>query len=154
VGPSASVYRTSRSEKLAAIGSVSLSGTSLVYTAKAGSVTTLVIPNAVYSPSIQSEIQATLNAGQDSYYTVPFNGTQARVYGSMGSSQDIIAYSVDGGAETDVDLYASTPSDNVLVYVTPTLPSGAHVLKVRVTGLKNSHATDFTGQSNQVEIVN
>ena len=154
MGPSASVYRTSNSEKLAAIGSASLTGTSLVYTAKAGSVTTLVIPNAVYSPSIQSTTQAVLNAGQDSYYTVPFSGTQARVYGSMGPNQNIIAYSVDGGAETDVDLYAPTPSDNVPVYVTPTLTSGAHILKVRVTGLKNSRATNLTGQSNQVQIVN
>ena len=154
VGTSASVYRTSSTEKLASIGSVSLTGTSLVYTAKAGSVTTVVIPNAVYLPSVQPEIPATLNAAQDSFYTVPFTGTQARVYGSMGPSQNIIAYSVDGGAETDVDLYAATSSSNVLVYATPTLSSGAHALKVRVTGLKNSHATVFTGQSNQIEIVN
>jgi hypothetical protein len=154
LGPSASVYRTSSSEKLATVGSVSVTGTSLVYTAKAGSVTTLVIPNAVYSPSIQSQTQATLNAGQGSSYTVSFTGTQARVYGSMGPSQAILAYSVDGGAETDVDLYASTSSDNVIVYATPTLMSGAHVLKVQVTGLMNAHATSFTGQSNQVEIVN
>jgi hypothetical protein len=154
VGTSAAVYRTSSTEKLASIGSVTLTGTSLVYTAKAGSVTTLVIPNAVYLPSVQPEIPATLNAAQGSFYTVPFTGTQARVYGSMGPSQNIIAYSVDGGAETDVDLYAATSSSNVLVYATPTLSSGAHALKVRVTGLKNSHATAFTGQSNQIEIVN
>jgi hypothetical protein len=154
VGPSASVYRTSSSEKLASIGSVSVTGTSLVYTAKAGSVTTLVIPSTVYSPSIESNTQYTLNAAQNSSYTASFTGTQARIYGSMGASQGILAYSVDGGAETDVDLYAPTSSNNVLVYVTPTLPSGAHVLKVRVTGFKNSQATTFTGQSNQVEIVN
>ena len=154
VGTSATVYRTSSTENLASIGSVSLTGTSLVYTAKAGSVTTLVIPSAIYSPSVQPEIPATLNAAQGSSYTVPFNGTQARIYGSMGPSQSIIAYSVDGGAETDVDLYAATSSSDVLVYATPTLSSGAHVLKVRVTGLKNSQATVFTGQPNQVEIVN
>lgn len=154
VGSSATAYRTSSTENLAALGSVPLTGASLVYTVKADSVTTFVIPNAVYSPSIQSQSQATLNAGQNSSYTVSFTGTQALVYGSMGPSEGVIAYSIDGGAVTDVDLYASTASNSVLVYATPTLSSGAHVLKVRVTGLMNSHGTTFIGQSNTVEIVN
>lgn len=180
LGGSAHGFRTSASQNLADIGTVAVSGGGFTASLPAGSVTTWVIANANYAPAASSVndssfTYSTSNCGTswcngsqtgaygaqnswssqlNSTYSLTFSGTQARVYGALAPNQGIAAFSVDGGAETDVDLYAATRSDNVLTYVTPTLAAGTHTIKVRVTGLKNYNATSVIVQADRIDVVN
>lgn len=80
------------------------------------------------------------NTANDSV-TITFTGTQIKFYGVVGPPHGIGAFSIDGGAETNVDFYAATNAGNTLLYTSPVLASGQHTLKVRVTGNQNSSAT-------------
>ncbi|MFZ6765556.1 glycoside hydrolase [Undibacterium sp. Di26W] len=180
LGASAQGYRTSSTQNVANIGSVAVSGGSMVASLPPNSVTTWVVTGANYTPPATSTNDSSFTystsncgatwcsgnqtgaySGQNhwsslvgSTYSLTFTGTQARVYGSRASNQGIAAFSVDNGAETDVDLYAATRTDNTLTYATPTLPPGTHTIKVRVTGLKNSHATSVIVQADRIDVVN
>ncbi|MFD0693620.1 glycoside hydrolase [Paenibacillus sp. GCM10027628] len=166
-------YRTSASEKLAQLPPISVVNQSFTGIAKANSVTTYVVGGANYNPAVSATINDNMtgpglnqvnytgtwsyfntqagaymndnhwsgNAGDT--YTVAFNGSQALIYAAKDSNEGIAAVSIDNGPETEVDLYAASRSDNQFVYSTPTLPSSAHTLKVRVTGRKNP-ASSFT----------
>jgi O-glycosyl hydrolase len=72
----------------------------------------------------------------DESVTVAFTGTKIEFYGMTSSDSGIGAISIDGGPEVQVDLFSSTRQGNVLLYTSPTLASGAHTLKIRVTGTK------------------
>lgn len=85
-------------------------------------------------------------------YSVKFNGTQAFIYSAVASGHGIFAVSIDGGAETNVDLYSATRSDQKLVYTSPVLPLGEHTIKVRVTGTKNSSATGTAVVADRIDI--
>ena len=84
-----------------------------------------------------------LSANLNDYALFRFNGTQIKAYGTKGPSMGIVAYSVDGGAETLVDLYASARQDQQLLFTSPVLASGAHTLKIRVTHTKNALANYY-----------
>ncbi|NQX68309.1 glycoside hydrolase family 9 protein [Paenibacillus alba] len=71
----------------------------------------------------------------------PFIGTLVNVYGAKDPSGGIAAISIDGGTELNVDTYASTRQDNVLLYTSPQLSKGIHTAKVRVTGQKQASST-------------
>ncbi len=75
------------------------------------------------------------------YVTISFTGTQIEFYGVVGPAHGIAAVSIDGGPETMLDFYAPTNAGNTLLYVSPILGAGQHILKVRVTGNENSNAT-------------
>src|SRR5262249_49923458 len=49
--------------------------------------------------------------------------------------------SIDGGPETNVDLYAPTDQGDVLAYTSPAVAAGSHTLKVRVTGAQNPNSS-------------
>jgi O-glycosyl hydrolase len=66
-------------------------------------------------------------------YEVRFGGTQARVFGSFGPDKGIVAFSVDGGAETDVDLYSTKRMEDAQIFATQLLPEGDHALRARAT---------------------
>ena len=75
------------------------------------------------------------------YVTISFTGTQIEFYGVVGQAHGIGAISIDGGPETMIDFYAPTNAGATLLYVSPILGPGQHILKVRVTGNENSNAT-------------
>jgi len=77
------------------------------------------------------------------YYTFQFVGAQVTVYGSWAPNNGILAYSVDGGAETMLDLYANTRTDDQILFLTPLMTSGTHTLKVRVTGTKDGSSSGY-----------
>ena len=87
----------------------------------------------------QNHLSSTLN----DYALFRINGTQIKAYGTKGPSMGIVAYSVDGGPETLVDLYASARQDQQLLFTSPVLASGAHTLKIRVTRTKNALANSY-----------
>jgi len=72
------------------------------------------------------------------YTTVLFSGTQFNFYGVQDTINGIGAVSIDGGAETDIDFYASARKGNVLLWTSPVLTEGMHTFKLRVTGMANT----------------
>lgn len=179
LGGTAQGYQTSSSQKLSNIGTEAISSSSFKATLPANSATTWVVANAVYTPTATSynDTAFTYSSSEcgntwcygtqsgaydgdnhwssqaNSDYTYAFTGTQARVYGQRKNNQGIAAFSIDGGAETDVDTYAATSTQDGLVYSTPTLSSANHTLKVRVTGLKNSKSSGIDVQADRIDIV-
>lgn len=87
-----------------------------------------------------------------SYYQVRFNGTRISLYGAKAPNHGIAAVSVDGGTETLVDFFAPSRADQSLVYANNNLADGPHILKVRVTGTKNSQAASAYIPADLVDI--
>ena len=85
--------------------------------------------------------------------TVAFTGTQIKFYGVKDPGHGIGAVSIDGGAETNIDFYASTRAGNVLLWTSPALTSGSHTFKLRVTGTKNVSSSNTWTVPDRVDIV-
>lgn len=83
---------------------------------------------------------------------VRFEGTSIQWYGSKASNHGIMAVSVDGGEETLIDCYAAEREDDVLLFDSGSLKAGLHTLTVRVTGDKNSAASDCYINADRVVI--
>jgi hypothetical protein len=87
-----------------------------------------------------------------------FNGTKVEWYTETASHLGIAAVSIDGGAETNVDLYSATTIQQVKVWESTTLTQDVHLVKVRVTGTKNGSSTgnyighDYFKVSNPEEV--
>jgi hypothetical protein len=65
-----------------------------------------------------------------------------KLYGTKGSTNGIGAVSIDGGAETNLDFYNATILGDQLMWTSPQLSDSSHTLKLRVTGSKNTSASD------------
>lgn len=89
----------------------------------------------------------------NAYFQVRFYGTQIKWYGCKAPNTGIGAVSIDGGPETNIDQYATSRSDNLVLYTSPALTLGQHTLKVRVTGTKNSSASDYWVTADRVDII-
>jgi hypothetical protein len=93
------------------------------------------------------------SAAANSYYQVRFKGSQVKIYGAKASNEGIAAISIDGGAETLVDCYSATRQDQVLLYTSPVLSNGSHIVKVRVTGTKNPASSGYIIPADRVDII-
>jgi hypothetical protein len=82
-----------------------------------------------------------LTAAANDSATIRFSGAQIRLYAAERNSRGIAAVSIDGGAETNVDMYAAADAGDVLVYTSPALAAGTHTLRVRNTGTHNPNST-------------
>jgi chitosanase len=80
------------------------------------------------------------------YVTVPVSiatgGGTVTIKGTKADNYGFGAFSVDGGTETKVDLYAVTRVEGTSIWTTGTLAAGQHTVKVRVDGTKRTAATD------------
>jgi mannan endo-1,4-beta-mannosidase len=85
-------------------------------------------------------------------FTVRFEGTQARLYGSVASHHGIASVSIDSGTAVDVDFYASTRQDQRLLWTSPVLSAGTHTLTVRVSGRKNASSSGYTINADRVDL--
>lgn len=74
---------------------------------------------------------------RDAFYTYTFIGTKAYVFASKAPHHGIAAISINNGDEVLVDYYSPFRIDETIVYETPELPMGIHIIKVRVTGTRN-----------------
>ncbi len=172
-------HRTSESEKLAALDPISIRGKQLHAIEPAGSVTTYVIDAARYrgpeSPKpiwindtefeYAGDWDYTDNAPgafvtdnhwspePDAAYTIRFPGTQLRLYCATAPNLGIAAISVDNGPETLVDLYAEKRVDQSLIFTTPILPLGNHLVTVRVTGDKNEASSHTHIAADRADVV-
>jgi mannan endo-1,4-beta-mannosidase len=105
--------------------------------------------SAIFYNSSQSWLTVT-----NSSATIAFNGKQIKYYAVKSTDVGIVAVSIDGGAETMVDLYGSPKTGNVLVWTSPTLTSGNHTFKIRDTGTKNGSSSGATITLDRVDIIN
>jgi hypothetical protein len=182
VGSSAAVYQTSTTEHFASLRNVSIGNGSFSFTVSSNSVTTYVIKSTTYMPTVTSVNDNTTGRGlnqftysgswgysanqpgaygneshwsstTNNYYTFQFSGQQARVYASMAPNGGIAAFSVDNGPETYFDTYAAARGGNDFLFATPTLGNGTHILKVRVTGLKNPASSGYKVSAERIDIV-
>jgi len=113
-----------------------------------------------YAGTWSTSTGATKYASDDHYtsvtgstYSVTFVGTSLRFYASLASHHGIAAVSIDGGPESDVDLYSATRQDQALIYATPTLSNATHTVKMRVTGRRNPASTDFVVTADRADLV-
>jgi hypothetical protein len=93
--------------------------------------------------SIIGAFQGTVSndATTNDYATIRFTGGQIKLYATERNNRGIAAVSVDGGAETLVDMYSASDAGDVLVYTSPVLASGTHTLKVRTTGTHDANSS-------------
>jgi hypothetical protein len=135
-------FRAHGNESLEALDKHRLTGPVFTVVLPAGSVTTYVISGVSTYAATQAYAESAASrkvfqsARTNEVGTLPFEGRQAMVFGSFAPNAGMAAISVDGGAETYVDLYAVERKDNVPLYSTSLLAAGRHVLRVRVSGLK------------------
>lgn len=121
----------------------------------------LVVENAVKGTGLQQlDYKGSWKIEGDSYskaagdyVQMRFSGKQVIVYGAKGPLHGIAAVSIDGGAEQLIDLYAPARQSSDAYYVSPVLASGEHVVKIRVTGEKNTSATDRFVVMDWMEVV-
>jgi mannan endo-1,4-beta-mannosidase len=78
-----------------------------------------------------------------SSYTFRFTGSRVALYGAKASHHGQATVQIDGGSATTVDQYSSTRQENVLMYQSPALADGEHVVKVTVKGSRSAAATGY-----------
>jgi O-glycosyl hydrolase len=179
-GVTAAMYRTSSEEQMTRLGDLPIANGAMNVTLPGRSITTWVIDGVSYAGKVKlndTMVGSGLNqfsfqgdwkySGTQSgaytddnqwsgaagdYYQVRFNGTRVQIYGALDPCHGIAAVSLDRGPETDVDFYAAGRQDQALVYTSPELPGGEHVLTVRVTGRRNSSASGVTIPVDRVDV--
>jgi xyloglucan-specific exo-beta-1,4-glucanase len=83
---------------------------------------------------------------------IAFTGTQVKIYTTIQDNEGNMAVSIDGGAETMIDLYNATEVVQQLKYTSPTLTNAAHTVKMRVAGTKNASSLGFYITVDRIEI--
>ncbi|OPH50415.1 hypothetical protein BC351_07065 [Paenibacillus ferrarius] len=78
----------------------------------------------------------------DAYALLYFTGSKVQLYGAKNNNQGIAAISIDDGPETLVDTYASSRSDQQLLFESKNLANQGHVLRIRLTGQKSASANN------------
>lgn len=85
-------------------------------------------------------------------WSYTFNGTKIQWYGEKNVALGIVGVSIDGGPEQMIDPYATSRTEQNLLYTSADLPSGSHTLKVRITGQKNAASTGTYASADRVDV--
>jgi hypothetical protein len=91
------------------------------------------------------------DAGAGDYVTFRFSGTEIVLHGVRDPRNGRGAVSIDNGAETTVDFYATARAGDQTIWSSSVLPSGTHTLKLRATGTKNASSMGTTVVVDRVE---
>ncbi len=83
---------------------------------------------------------------------IAFVGTDISLYALKYASGGIARVCVDGGAWTDVDLYAPSYRHKQKVFIASALASGSHTLRLEWTGRKNASANNTYVSLDYVEV--
>ncbi len=107
------------------------------------------------SGCITGSYNATVSATDttNDYATITFNGTGIKLFTDQRNNRGIAGISIDGGAESNVDMYSASDAGNVLIWTSPTLGAGNHILKVRNTGAHNTKTTGTRVAIDRVDII-
>jgi hypothetical protein len=76
----------------------------------------------------------TISAAPGDYFNVRFNGTQIKLYGLITFMGGPAEVQIDGGAPTQINFFGAVPEGDVLLYSSPVLPQGGHIMTVTVVG--------------------
>lgn len=87
------------------------------------------------------------------YYEVKFQGTGVKVFAPTGPAFGIAEVSVDSGNSVDIDYYSEERIDQAVFEKSGLAADKIHILKVRVTGRKNSASVDLTIPCDRVSII-
>lgn len=90
----------------------------------------------------------------NAYAEITFNGTSIHLFTEKLNTHGIVAVSIDGGAETNVDLYSATQLLQDSVWGSGTLTQAVHTLKVRCTGTKNASSSNYYELIDYVKVYN
>ncbi|MHC1768494.1 MAG: Ig-like domain-containing protein [Verrucomicrobiia bacterium] len=71
---------------------------------------------------------------KNDYFDVRFQGVMIEVFGTVASHHGSAYASIDGGPETKITYKTAQRAEQVLVWRSPILPNGEHVLRIRVGG--------------------
>jgi hypothetical protein len=116
------------------------------YTGAWSHVTGTVTPNAF-------DGTVSIDSTTNDFVTLSFTGTQIKFYTGERSNRGIAAVSIDGGPETNVDMYSATDAGDVLVFTSPVLSAGTHTLKVRNTGTHDASSSGTVICIDRVDIL-
>lgn len=86
----------------------------------------------------------TYSATSGNTATLSFTGTQVKLFAKKASHHGKAAIRIDSGTEVIVDEYAATLAEQQLIYTSPVLTAGAHTVRIRVTGTKNTSSSGTT----------
>ncbi len=84
--------------------------------------------------------------------SIRFVGTNLKYYGAKAPAHGIAAFAIDSGEEIKVDCYSGAREGSALLFDTGELQYGEHTLTIRVTGEKNSSASDIYINVDRVEV--
>lgn len=90
-------------------------------------------------PELPVSAHETASAGQS--VSLPFRGTAINWVGYRGPDAGIATVQVDGGAATQVDLYAPASVYQPVVFTAKSLADTNHTITITATGQKNAAAT-------------
>jgi O-glycosyl hydrolase len=180
-GTAAIPYRTSAAEEVTPLAPLPLAGKAFEADEPPQSITTYLVEGTTYEGPLKLNDTVQGAAGnrfefvgewafrggeplaftrdnhwgwrRDDAYRIHFHGTGLRLYASRDPNNGIAAISLDGGAEDLVDLYAPQREDQALLYSSPALPRGDHVLTVRVTGDKRPEARHAVVPADRADIL-
>ncbi len=98
----------------------------------------------IYSTGTAAKFESDDHYSDTSGDTMTFNftGTRVQLFGAKDNHHGIGAFSIDGGTEKLGDYYATSRTDQTLIYDSGVLSQGTHTLKVRVTGTHSASSTD------------
>jgi hypothetical protein len=73
--------------------------------------------------------------------TTAFVGNRVEWWAEKRENHAIFGVSIDGGAETNVDLYAATTVNSSEMVFAADLAQGNHTIRIRNTGTRNASST-------------
>ena len=108
----------------------------------------------IFGSTTPTFYNSTLSASKTTgaYMIFTFEGSKLEWFTEKKNTHGIVAISIDGGAETLIDLYSST-EQHLTVYTSPILAPGVtHTFKMRITGTKNPASSNYYGIHDYVKI--
>jgi len=88
------------------------------------------------------------------YVEFTFNGTSIHLFTEKKDTHGIMAISIDGGAETNVDLYSASPLLQQDVWNSGTISQAVHTVKIRCTGTKNASSSNYYAIVDYLKVYN
>lgn len=77
----------------------------------------------------------------NAYIEFPFTGVQIEWWSEVHPWHGITAISIDGGPEVEISQYAAQEAQRRLLWMSPMLVQGPHIIRLRVTGRKEAGNT-------------
>lgn len=96
----------------------------------------------------------TENKISEEYVIFRFAGKQISLYGQKNSFSGIAAISIDNGPDTDGDFFSQNEIKKALIWTSPVLEQGEHVLKVKMQNKKNALSSNYFCRIDFVEVLN